>query len=198
VDVTTFVLSELPPAPARVLEVGCGEGELAFALARAGFDVLAIDPEPPDGPLFRRTTIEELDEPGPFDAVVASRSLHHVADLAVALDKFVELLRAGGLVVIDDFGWERLEDASAKRVGIALEEWRDEHDHLHTCEAMLSELDARFNRRSFSWEPYLYREARQALTEDDERGLIASDQLAPLGFRYVGNPLTPERSGRQA
>jgi len=188
VDVLDFVLAELPPpSGARVLEVGCGDGELAGTLAAAGFDVLAIDPEAPEGSLFRRTTIEELEESGPFDAVVASRSLHHVADLAVALDRIAGLLLGGGLVVIDDFGWERLDDASANRVGIGLEQWRHEHDHLHPSDTMLCELDARFTRRSFSWEPYFYREAHHAVTEDVERELIDGGQLPPIGFRYVGN-----------
>jgi SAM-dependent methyltransferase len=187
VDVAAFVLTQLPPAPARVLEVGCGDGALARRLDKQGYEVLAIDPEPPDGPLFRRTTIEELEELEPVAAVVASRSLHHVSDLSVALDKIAGLLPAGGLVVIDDFGWERLDDASANEVGIAHEEWREEHDQLHTAQAMLTELDARFTRRSFSWEPYLHREARQVLTEDVERELIERNQLSAIGFRYVGN-----------
>src|SRR5687768_9945052 len=78
---TAFVLSQLPPPPRRVLEVGCGRGELALALDAAGYEVVAVDPDAPEGPIFRRTTIEELDEPGPFDAIVAAFSLHHVHDL---------------------------------------------------------------------------------------------------------------------
>src|SRR5918998_551621 len=84
-----FVLSQLAAPPARVLEVGCGEGELARAMAGEGYEVVAIDPDAPEGPIFRRTTIEEFDDPGPFDAVVASRSLHHVHDLGGALDKLL-------------------------------------------------------------------------------------------------------------
>ena len=99
-ELTEFVLSQLPAAPVRVLEVGCGEGELARALADAGYHLAAIDPEAPDGPIFRRTTIEAFAEPGPFDAVVASRSLHHVEDLGGVLDKLVRLLR-GPLVLYD-------------------------------------------------------------------------------------------------
>ena len=43
-DVIAFVRAALPPPPARVLEVGAGDGELAAALAAAGYDVVAIDP----------------------------------------------------------------------------------------------------------------------------------------------------------
>jgi 2-polyprenyl-3-methyl-5-hydroxy-6-metoxy-1,4-benzoquinol methylase len=186
VDLSEFLAAELPPPPARVLEVGCGHGALAHALAAAGHAVLAIDPEAPGGPIFRRSTIEELDEPATFDAVVASRSLHHVDDLVVALQKIAALLRPDGVVIIDEFGWERLDGPSAEQVGIALEEWREEHAELHTAEAMIRELDARFTRRSFSWEPYLHRESRQAVTEEEERRLIGEGRLQATGFRYVG------------
>jgi SAM-dependent methyltransferase len=169
-----------------VLEVGCGNGELARALAAAGYDVLAIDPEAPDGPIFRRTTIEELDGCGPFEAVVASRSLHHVHDLPAALDKMAALLRSGGSIVLDEFAWERLDAASAKEVGIDLDEWREEHEGLQTAGAMLGELGRRFEKRILAWEPYLYRESRQAVSEERERELIRAGRLAPTGFRYFG------------
>ena len=45
-SVLAFVRSALPPPPARVLEVGAGDGELAAALLAAGYDVVAIDPAP--------------------------------------------------------------------------------------------------------------------------------------------------------
>ena len=64
--------------------------------------------------------------------------------------------------------------------------WRDEHEHLHTAEAMLAELDERFVRRTFSWEPFLFRESRHVLDEARERKLIAKGRLRALGFQYVG------------
>ncbi len=94
-----FVLGWIGDPPAKVLEVGCGKGELARALARAGHSVIAIDPrapeQAPEGPVFRRERIEEFCELGPFDHVVASLSLHHVEDLGMALGKVADLLRAG-------------------------------------------------------------------------------------------------------
>ena len=44
-----FAAAHLPAPPARVLEVGCGHGALAYAMARLGHDVLAIDPRAPEG-----------------------------------------------------------------------------------------------------------------------------------------------------
>ena len=185
-EVGDFVLAELPPPRSRVLEVGCGSGELAATLAGLGYDVLAVDPQAPDGPLFRQTTIEELEDPGPFDAVVASRSLHHVGDLDAALDKIVTLLRPDGRLVLDEFAWERLDARSAQEVGIDFDDWRDEHQDLHTSTSMLTALEKRFDQQSFSREPYLHREAREAVSEERERALIDSGRLAATGFRYVG------------
>ena len=181
-----FVLGGLPSAPARVLEVGCGPGELATALAEEGYDVLAIDPDAPEGPLFRRTRIEDFDSTETFDAVIAQLSLHHVTDLAVALDNVVDVLSIEGRVVIDDFAWERLDEGAAERVGIPFHEWQEEHEHLHTAEAMLVELDERFVRRRFSWEPFLFREGRRVMDEARERALIGEGRLPAIGFQYVG------------
>ncbi|HEU6443931.1 MAG TPA: class I SAM-dependent methyltransferase [Gaiellaceae bacterium] len=157
-----FVLSQLGPPPRRVLEVGCGEGELALGLAGAGCDVVAIDPEAPDGPIFRRTTLEAFDEPGPFDAVVASLSLHHVHDLGGALDKLVRLLR--GPLILNEHAWDRLEPMTP--------EWEEEHRGLHGYGAMRAELDARFHERFFEWRPYP----------------VDGVDVPGLGFRYVGLP----------
>jgi 2-polyprenyl-3-methyl-5-hydroxy-6-metoxy-1,4-benzoquinol methylase len=113
-DLAAFVLSALPPPPARVLEVGCGAGHLARALDAAGYQVLAIDPAAPEGPIFRRTTLEELDEPEPFDAAVASYALHHIESLHPAIDRIADLLTPAGTLVIEEFGWDRFDQATAK------------------------------------------------------------------------------------
>jgi SAM-dependent methyltransferase len=109
-----FVLDQIGDSPARVLEVGCGNGELAVVLDRAGHSVIAIDPRAPEGPIFRRVGIEDLAEPGPFDHVVAILSLHHVEDIAGALDKMADSLRAGGTLLVVEFAWDRIDAATAE------------------------------------------------------------------------------------
>lgn len=59
--VGAFVRSWLPAPPARVLEIGCGDGELALALAEEGWRVTAVDPAAPEGEPFIRGAIEDLD-----------------------------------------------------------------------------------------------------------------------------------------
>jgi len=196
-DFAPFVLAHLPPPPARVLEIGCGSGELARALAAARYAVTALDPEAPAGEPFRQVTFEEFSEPGPFDAVVAGRSLHHNHELGAALDKVVGLLAPYGVLVLDEFAWDRLDDATARwyytRRGEPVvgwrERWNEEHEGLHTYQAMRRELDSRFCERSFAWLPYLHRDADIGVAEAEERVLIDAGEIRATGFRYVGEPL---------
>jgi SAM-dependent methyltransferase len=209
VDTTQFVLSQLPPQPARVLEIGTGgEGTLARVLDGAGYDVVAIDPAAPQDGIFRRLKIEELSADELFHAIVAVRTLHHVTDLGPVLDKIHDHLRPGGVLVLEELGWERLDEPTAdwfygqqralaastgSDAAASLEElrieWEDEHVGLHGYEAMREELGARFRERFFSWEPFIYKYLdRSVATESLERGLIEADAIQALGWRYVGEP----------
>jgi ubiquinone/menaquinone biosynthesis C-methylase UbiE len=207
-DLEAFVLAQLPPVPARVLEVGCGQGDLARTLAQAGHEVTAIDPEASAGPLFRRVSLEDFAEPGPFDAVVASRSLHHIHDLAAALDRIAGLLRPGGVLVLNEFAKERLDPPTAEwyyerrlelaaaggkdapaSLDVCLREWEDDHAELHSSRDMHHQLLARFDERFFAWEPYLHEELQEAASEAEERRLIEAGVIQATGFRWVGeNP----------
>src|SRR3954447_4743824 len=97
-DELAELVAEWVPNGTRLLEVGCGSGRLALALARGGYDVTAIDPRAPEGERFRRVSLEEFEPDGTFGAVVARRSLHHIADLGGALDRIAALLEPGGLL----------------------------------------------------------------------------------------------------
>jgi hypothetical protein len=183
-----------------VLEVGCGhEGGVAPDLAAAGYDVLAIDPEAPEGQLYRRVTLEQLDDAGPFDAVVAGRVLHHVDPLAPALDKLVVL---APLLILDEFAWNHMDEVTTdwyeaqRRLLVAagrepkgppdLGEWRARHQDLHPYETLRAEIDARYEQRHFEWCPYLYRWLEGPASEALEATLIDVGAIRPIGFRYAG------------
>ena len=137
--VEEFVLGQIGNSPIRVLEVGCGEGELARTLARVGHSVTAIDPQAPEGPIFRRTRIEEFTDPAQFDHVVAILSLHHVEDLGMALSNMADLLRVGGTLIVVEFAWDRIDEATA--------EWALERLPV----ASLSEKPSWLGRRCQEW-----------------------------------------------
>lgn len=111
-EVEGFLRSELPPPPARVLEVGCGTGELALSLSAGGWRVTAVDPRAPEGEPFVRAAVEDLDaaDHEPFDAAIAVLSLHHAGDMGAVLDGVRPLLRPGGVFVVDEFRKECLPD----------------------------------------------------------------------------------------
>lgn len=195
-----FVLAHLPPPPARVLEVGCGhEGGVAYELDAAGYDVLAIDPHAPEGRLFRRATLEELDDPGPFDAAVAGRVLHHVEPLGPGLEK---LARLAPLLVVDEFAWERIDEAAqtwyeghhrALRAAgrdpygpPSLDEWRRNHPGLHRSDHLLHELEQRYATQVLDRGPYLYRWLESEASEELERSLVDAGAISAIGWRYAG------------
>ena len=199
-----LVEAHVPTAPARVLEVGCGQGELARALAASGHDVVAIDPDAPEGDLDQAISLGEFVTDDAFDAVVASRSLHHIPDLPESVAKIARLLRPGGRFILDEHACDRLDEQTARwyflhQVGDAdapaslkacRAEWDADHDDLHGYVAMREQLDRHFNERFFVWMPYLYAELAN-VDEEQERALIEAGAIQAMGFRYVGEPKAP-------
>jgi SAM-dependent methyltransferase len=200
-----FCREHLPPPPARVLEVGCGQGELTVALAAAGHDVLGIDPLAPFGDHFRRIRLEDLGDEEPFDAVVAARSLHPIRDLDQALDRVVELLLPEGALVLEELGWDLLDEPTldwlyGQRRALAAagrgeapasieeqrEEWNAGHLGVHGFDALRAELARRFDEQAFAWVPFLYRQLGGVATEVLEEALIDAGAIRALGFRYAG------------
>jgi 2-polyprenyl-3-methyl-5-hydroxy-6-metoxy-1,4-benzoquinol methylase len=105
--------------PSRILEVGCGRGEVAAGLARAGHHVTAIDPALPDDVMavrnvrYERVAIEAFSDAVPYDAVAFTASLHHVDRLAPVLDRVAALLAPRGVLVVDDFDLHAPDEAAA-------------------------------------------------------------------------------------
>ena len=94
-------------APDHVLEVGCGEGELAERLAAIVTDVVAVDQSlrmveltRGRGVDARVADVQELPFPDDsFDAVLAAWMLYHVDDLNRGLSEIRRVLRPGGRLV---------------------------------------------------------------------------------------------------
>jgi SAM-dependent methyltransferase len=103
-----LVAAVVETRPERVLEVGCGWGELAEWLAReTGAAVVAIDSSQRMVELARERGIDARlgdvqDLPfadGGFDVVVAAWMLYHVPDLERGIGELARVLRPGGRLV---------------------------------------------------------------------------------------------------
>jgi SAM-dependent methyltransferase len=189
-DVTAFMRATLPPPPARVLEVGAGDGELAAALAAAGYDVVAIDPAS-EAENVRRVALHELDET-PFDAAVAVVSLHHVEPLGESLERLAALVRTGGVLAIDEIDFERLDERAARwwleRSGHEGEpaDVLAHVDHMHSLARLREALEPDFELGEPVRGPYLYRWNIPTDVRGEEEAAIATGELPATGARLVG------------
>jgi SAM-dependent methyltransferase len=191
--VLEFVRSSLPEPPARVLEVGAGAGELAEMLRGAGYDVLAIDPSS-STPAVAPVALAEVDEPArSFDAAVAVVSLHHVNPLAESCARLAELMRPGGVLVVDEFDTERIDaDAAAwwsrhhARHPHPGETVADLRRHLHSVATIREQLGAHFALSPVVHVPYLYRFDLPEELRAEEGQEIAAGRLAATGARFTG------------
>jgi SAM-dependent methyltransferase len=202
-----FVTSHVGEPPARVLEVGCGSGRLALALAERGFDVAAIDPRAPAGEIFRQVPLEDFSDERGFDAVVASVSLHHIHDLSGALDRIASFLPPAGPLVVEEWASERLTGATARwyydqrrtlaRSGHTDSEAPDDFvtwerqtaadlSDLHSSTSILAELEARFVERVLERRPYLYSRRLDDTLEPVEQALIDDGTIEATGLWFVG------------
>jgi SAM-dependent methyltransferase len=95
-------------APARVLEVGCGRGELAERILReVGAGVVAVDQSERMVELTRargvEATVGDVQElpfaDASFDCAVAAWMLYHVPDVDRGLAELARVLRPGGRLV---------------------------------------------------------------------------------------------------
>jgi len=202
-----FLREWLPVPPARLLEVGCGQGKLTTALAIAGYDIVGIDPAAPEGALFRRLTLDDLDDDERYEAVVAAFSLHHIRDLGGALEKIAALLEPEGVLAVDEFAWDLLDEPTldwfwGQQRALAAErkeptpatreelraEWDADHLGLHGYEALRSALDEHFEERTFVPVPHLHRHLGGSSSAVLEQALVDQGAIRPLGFRYAGLP----------
>lgn len=117
-EVHRHILHLLPPAPARVLDVGAGPGHDAAHLARLGHEVTAVEPTPElrEGAraLYPDLSIAWIDDSlprlarlgasarAPFDLVLVEGVWAHldVADRAAGLPVLARLLAPGGVLAI--------------------------------------------------------------------------------------------------
>lgn len=206
------VRERLPAPPARVVEVGCGPlGGFVPALRDDGYDAVGVDPKAPSGPHYRQVEIEELTFEQ-IGAVVASTSLHHVADPRQVIAALANALKPAGTVIVIEWAWEDFDQATARWAferlgpededgwlqrrreqwiasGLAWDEflrgWADEHG-IHSSSMLLQMLDEHFERKHLSRGPYLFADLGHT-TQEEELEAIAAGEIRATRVDYVGH-----------
>jgi trans-aconitate 2-methyltransferase len=99
-----------PQAGERILDVGCGTGQLSAEIARAGAQVVGLDNSAdmladarrnfPDL-AFVLADASAFDFPEPFDAVFSNAALHWVKNAEGAVSSIARALRPGGRFVAE-------------------------------------------------------------------------------------------------
>ncbi len=105
------LLELLQPQPGeRILDIGCGTGQLTAEIARSGAQVIGLDNSAEmlaeARGNFPRLVFEQADAtsfrfPQPFDAVFSNAALHWVRDHAAAAASIAGALRPGGRFVAE-------------------------------------------------------------------------------------------------
>jgi SAM-dependent methyltransferase len=196
-ELLAFVRANLPAPPVRLLEIGAGDGALARVLAQAGYEVLAIDPEPA-GADVRQVALHELGEPAAsFDAAVAITSLHHVEPLEESLRRLAQLLEPGGVLVVDEFDvaafderaaswWLRQRHTLGAAERASAEELVAEHrTHLHPLARIVAALKPHFHVGSPLYGAYLYRWDLDEALRHREEDAIARAEIPAVGARLL-------------
>jgi SAM-dependent methyltransferase len=214
-ETVRYLLRVLPPPPLEILEVGAGDGSVALALAASGYAVAALDESlenpSPDANGVRWIEADFLASGGrgAYDAVLFTRSLHHMAPLDRALDRAAEALRPGGLLVAEEFAYDRVNHPTARwfydlesvllatgilspsgesgTEGNPLGRWRREHAHdppLATGHALLAAARERFELSPVEEAPYLYRYMCERM-ERGERGRRTAERILALEARLI-------------
>jgi len=199
----------LPDPPATVVDLGCGSlGGFVPMLMADGYDAIGVDPNAPEEGSYRQAEFEHAELPA-VDAVVASTSLHHVADPGEVIDRIAEVVRPGGVVVVVEWASERFDEQTARwcfeRLGSGegwlqrlRDEWREsgldwqdyfrgwlEREHLHSGETLVRVLDDRLERLQLEYKSYYFADLA-GVTESDEQAAIEDGVIQAGRIDYVG------------
>jgi len=200
-----FVKQFLPSKCHRILEVGCGAGELAAALSKDGYSVVAIDMDSDSiaaaqqfGVDARVATWPDFED-GRFDAILFTRSLHHIHPLNESISHLANSLTEAGRVIVEDFAYESVDDKTLRWFASAirllestksltvnddflkkvlsktknLKAWRQNHEtELHTAAEINAQLEKTFARVVKENAPYFFRYAANAIPIAENRDAI--------------------------
>lgn len=117
---TLEYVSAFAPTSATILEIGCGNGDVAAALKARGFALTGIDA---DAAAVEATAAKGVPTIAgewpdvftpPVDVVLFTRSLHHIRDLSEGLNAAQKVLRGPRLLLVEDFDFTSPDPATIR------------------------------------------------------------------------------------
>jgi SAM-dependent methyltransferase len=162
----------------RVLEVGCGTGQLTRSLLARGLRVTALEP----GEQLLRIAEENLGDEGDVDLVNA-----RLEDLRLPRERYKAVFSASAIHWVDpDLGWRKIADALAPEGTLALIQYFGlrEQRSVDDQGALLSALRRHAGEAAATWPTY--RDLDSTIAGVRERRRNVADVWAWLGSHDIG------------
>ena len=217
-----FVIQFLPSKCQRILEVGCGRGELAAVLSKDGCSVVAIDMDSDSiaaaqqrGVDARVATWPDFED-GRFDAILFTRSLHHIHPLGESIRHLTDSLTEAGRVIVEDFAYESVDEKTLRWFASAirllestesltvnddllkkilsktktLKAWRQNHENeLRTAAEINAQLEKTFGRVVRKNSAYFFRYAANAIPVAEKRNAVLQAFAKEEQILYKNNSI---------
>jgi SAM-dependent methyltransferase len=187
---------------AKVLEVGCGEGQVACELLQRGYCVTGLDS---DSEAIARAQARgvravvaswpKFDSSLSFDAIAFTRSLHHINPLRQAIVRARELLNPNGFLLIEDFALDEVNEATVAWFLKVLRSTQGKALINPVADQLVTELLSATDvmqtwRDNRAPELHSFTAMNQAIAE---QFVALETQSAPYFYRYL-IPVLPETS----
>jgi SAM-dependent methyltransferase len=224
----SFIESNVPNA-GSILEIGCGSGHVAADLSKRGYTVAGVESDQEALAQARNRDVDVIDGSWPHisvervNAVIFTRSLHHISPLPEAIVRIGDVLLPNGTVLVEDFAFDEVSPSAIKWLLSVIESpeaqalishdtdsfvtklcgasnplnaWHEDHDHgLHTFGKMTCEIAQVFAIRGTQQVPYLYRYLVPNLPDTPKAAAFIAEIYDEES--YLGNKGTISLVGRR-
>ena len=184
---------------------GLRYGRIGGEFIQDGYAVVAIDSDPDSIPAAQRLGVDarivawpDFNE-GQFDAVLFTRSLHHIHPLGESVGRAAKSLAAGGRIIVEDFAYESVDEKTLRwfhsairlveATGLVvvgdeflekilsktetLNAWQQNHEHdLHTAAEIGAQLSKIFSPVIRENTAYYFRYIADAIAPSEKRDAI--------------------------
>jgi SAM-dependent methyltransferase len=193
-----FIRQFLPVSPASLIEVGAGNGELSATLGALRYSVIAIDSDPDAVSAMQGRGVNAVLASWPgyagpaVDAVIFSRSLHHLP-LDAAVKHAKSLLASSGRLIVEDFAFAEMPGTALTWLRSLLVRLAGEGIWCAPSDGFLAQVLAQTDTVPVSADDHEIASADAMRRVLAAHGTLIHDAAAAYFYRYLvpGLPTTP-------